>query len=86
MLALLQDLLKKCQQCMVIIVQAKECQALEALKNASMLLEQIESEKSREEKKKEAAARKREKKKQKRKEKQAEITEKVNCVRDRKPG
>lgn len=49
---------------MGIIVQAKEHQAREALKNASILLEQIESEKSREEKRKEAAARKREKKKQ----------------------
>ena len=59
-----QELLKKCQQCMGIIVQAKEQQAREALKNASILLEQIESEKSREERRKEAAARKREKKKQ----------------------
>lgn len=49
---------------MGIIVQAKEQQAREALKNASILLEQIESEKSREERRKEAAARKREKKKQ----------------------
>lgn len=49
---------------MEIIVQAKEAQAKEAQKNAEFLLEQIESEKSREEKKKEAAARRREKKKQ----------------------
>lgn len=49
---------------MELIVQAKEAQAKEAQKVADFLLEQIESEKSREEKKKEAAARKREKKKQ----------------------
>ena len=49
---------------MGIIVQVKEHQAREALKNASILLDQIEEEESREKKRKEAAARKREKKKQ----------------------
>ncbi|XP_077999520.1 ankyrin repeat domain-containing protein 17-like isoform X2 [Glandiceps talaboti] len=65
------DLLKKCDQCMEIIVSAKDRQAAEANKNANILLEELESEKTREENKKAAAARKRERRKQKRKEKQS---------------
>ncbi|XP_066304894.1 ankyrin repeat domain-containing protein 17-like isoform X3 [Branchiostoma lanceolatum] len=64
------ELLKKCHQSMEIIVSAKDRQAAEANKNASILLEELDMEKTREEKKKEAAARRREKKRQKRKEKQ----------------
>ncbi len=66
----LQELLKKCHQCMEIIVSAKDRQAAEANKNASILLEELDQEKSREESKKLAAARKREKKRRKKKEKQ----------------
>ena len=65
-----QELLKKCHQCMEIIVAAKDRQAAEANKNASILLEELESEKSREESRKAAAAKRREKKKKKKKEKQ----------------
>ena len=72
----LQELLKKCQQCMDIIVSAKDRQAAEANKNASILLEELDMERSREESKKAALARKREKKKQKRKEKQEKEKEK----------
>lgn len=49
---------------MTIIRDAKEHQNTEAMKNASILLREVEFEKCREEKRKEAAARKREKKKQ----------------------
>ena len=66
----LQELLKKCNQCMDIIVSAKDRQAAEANKNASILLEQIDQERSREESKRAAAARKREKRRKKKKEKQ----------------
>uniref|UniRef100_A0ABM0GZC7 Ankyrin repeat domain-containing protein 17-like n=1 Tax=Saccoglossus kowalevskii TaxID=10224 RepID=A0ABM0GZC7_SACKO len=64
------ELMKKCDQCMEIIVSAKDRQAAEANKNASILLKELESEKTREENKKAAAARKRERRKQKRKGKQ----------------
>ncbi|XP_048578543.1 ankyrin repeat and KH domain-containing protein 1 isoform X2 [Nematostella vectensis] len=63
------DLLKRCHQCMEIIVTAKDRQAAEANKNASILLEEIDLEKEREELKKAAAARRRDKKKQKKKKK-----------------
>ncbi|XP_022091038.1 ankyrin repeat and KH domain-containing protein mask-like isoform X2 [Acanthaster planci] len=64
------ELLKKCHQCMEIIVAAKDRQAAEANKNATNLLEELESEKSREESRKAQAAKRREKKKKKRREKQ----------------
>ena len=61
---------------MEIIVSAKDRQAAEANKYASILLEEIDLEKEREELKKAAAARKRDKKKQKKKKKlQAEKEE-----------
>ena len=41
------ELLKKCHQCMEIIVAAKDRQAAEANKNANNLLEELESEKVR---------------------------------------
>ena len=66
----LQELLKKCHQCMEIIVSAKDRQAAEANRHASILLEQLDREKSLEESKKAAAARKREKRRRKKKEKQ----------------
>ncbi len=64
------DLLKRCQQCMEIIISAKERQAAEANKNAEFLLEEIESERNREESRRVKAAKKREKKRQKKREKQ----------------
>ncbi|XP_064628158.1 ankyrin repeat domain-containing protein 17-like isoform X2 [Lineus longissimus] len=70
------ELLKKCRQCMDIIVSAKDRQAAEANKNATILLEELDLEKSREESKKAALARKREKKKKKKKEKQEKEREK----------
>ncbi len=63
------ELLKRAQQCMDYIKQAKDKQALEASKNANILLEELELEKSREESKKLAAAKRREKKKKKKQEK-----------------
>lgn len=57
------DLVKRCQQCMEVIVQAKDKQAQEANRNASLLLKEIDAEKSREQSKKAAAQRKREKRK-----------------------
>jgi len=51
------------------VKQAKDKQALEANKNASILLEELDLERSREESKRQAAARRREKKKKKKQEK-----------------
>merc|ERR1712019_91 len=59
------DMIKKTHQCLEIIRVAKERQASEANKAASILLEELEQEKTREESKKAAAARKKEKKKRK---------------------
>lgn len=67
-----QELLKKCHQCMETIVKAKDQQAAEANKNASILLKELDLEKSREESKKQALAAKREKRKEKRKKKKEE--------------
>ena len=39
------ELLKKCQRCMEVIVDAKERQAAEANKNATILLQEIDQEK-----------------------------------------
>jgi len=64
------DQLKRCQQCMEVIITAKDRQAAEANKNAAFLLEEIESERNREESKRVKAAKKREKKRQKKREKQ----------------
>ena len=61
------ELAKKCQQCMEIIINAKEKQAQEANKIANSLLKEIDAEKVREKSKKAAAARKREKRKMKKK-------------------
>ncbi|XP_061191259.1 ankyrin repeat domain-containing protein 17-like isoform X1 [Saccostrea echinata] len=66
------ELQKKCQQCMEIIVSAKDRQAAEAFKNANILLEELDKERQHEENKKAAAAKKRERKKKKKKEKQQE--------------
>lgn len=42
---LLQELLKKCHQCMETIVKAKDHQAAEANKNACILLKELDLEK-----------------------------------------
>ena len=42
-----QDLLKKCHRCMEVIIDAKERQAAEANKNATILLQEIDLEKVR---------------------------------------
>lgn len=44
-LFILQDLIKKCQRCMEVVIHAKDRQAAEANKNASILLQQIDLEK-----------------------------------------
>ncbi|KAL3278379.1 hypothetical protein HHI36_013707 [Cryptolaemus montrouzieri] len=66
------DLLEKCQECVKIIRAAKETQAAKANKNASILLEELDKERTREESKKLAAARRRERKKKKKLEKKEE--------------
>ena len=40
-----QESLKKCQRCMEVIIDAKERQAAEANKNATILLQEIDQEK-----------------------------------------
>ncbi|KAF5307348.1 hypothetical protein FQR65_LT07065 [Abscondita terminalis] len=66
------ELLEKCQECVKIIRAAKETQAKKANENASILLEELDKERSREESKKAAAARRRERKKKKKIEKREE--------------
>ncbi|KAL7286755.1 hypothetical protein TKK_0018900 [Trichogramma kaykai] len=66
------ELLGKCHDCVKIIRAAKETQAAKANKNATILLEELDMEKTREESKKAAAARKRERKKKKKLEKNIE--------------
>ncbi|KAL5283184.1 ANKRD17 family protein [Megaselia abdita] len=66
------DLLEKLYDCIKIIRHAKEEQAIEANKNASILLEILDREKNREESRKAAAARRRERKKKKKLEKKEE--------------
>ncbi|XP_064457287.1 ankyrin repeat domain-containing protein 17-like isoform X2 [Ornithodoros turicata] len=67
------DLLRKCHQCTEVIHAAKERQAAEANKCASILLEELDQERSREESRKAAAARRRERKRRRKKEKQEQI-------------
>ncbi|KAK7797973.1 hypothetical protein U0070_022331 [Myodes glareolus] len=72
------ELLKKCHQCVETIVKAKDQQAAEANKNASILLKELDLEKTYynakhlEESRKQALAAKREKRKEKRKKKKEE--------------
>ena len=68
------DNAKKCVQAMEVIRVAKDRQAAEAAKNASILLEELDRESKMEQSKKEAAARKREKKKRKKLEKMGRRT------------
>ncbi|XP_053098830.1 ankyrin repeat and KH domain-containing protein 1 isoform X8 [Hemicordylus capensis] len=79
------DLLKKCHQCVETIVKAKDQQAAEANKNASILLKELDLEKSREESRKQALAAKREKRKEKRKKKKEEQKRKQEEDEDNKP-
>merc|ERR1711879_622571 len=65
------DMIKKTHQCLEIIRVAKERQASEANRAASILLEELEQEKTREESKKAAAARKREEEEKKKEERKA---------------
>lgn len=66
------ELMTKCTNCMEVIRAAKEKQALEANKNASILLEELEKERNKEESKKAAASRRRLKKKAKKYERRVE--------------
>lgn len=66
------ELSEKCFDCMMIIRAAKEAQAVKANKNASILLEELDMERTREESRKAAAARRRERKKKKKMEKKEE--------------
>lgn len=66
------ELLEKCHECVRIIRAAKDLQSAKANKNATILLEELDMEKTREESKKAAAARKRERKKKKKLEKKEE--------------
>lgn len=66
------DLIDKCKECVKTIRAAKEAQAVKANKNASILLEELDMEKTREESRKAAAARRRERKKKKKLEKKEE--------------
>lgn len=66
------DLSEKCKECVKTIRAAKEAQAVKANKNASILLEELDMEKTREETRKAAAARRRERKKKKKMEKKEE--------------
>ncbi|XP_071573914.1 ankyrin repeat and KH domain-containing protein 1 isoform X4 [Temnothorax nylanderi] len=66
------ELSEKCHECVKVIRAAKETQAAKANKNATILLEELDMEKTREESKKAAAARRRERKKKKKLEKKEE--------------
>ncbi|KAL0098999.1 hypothetical protein PUN28_020206 [Cardiocondyla obscurior] len=74
-------LLEKCQECVKVIRAAKETQAVKANKNATILLEELDMEKTRESKKA-AAARRREKKKKKKLEKKEEKHEECDRADD----
>ncbi|VVD06099.1 unnamed protein product, partial [Leptidea sinapis] len=63
------EVLEKCQECVRVIRAAKETQAARANQNATILLEELESERCREETRRQAAARRRERKKKKKMEK-----------------
>ncbi|XP_022247672.1 ankyrin repeat domain-containing protein 17-like isoform X2 [Limulus polyphemus] len=67
------ELHKKCAQAMESIKTAKDRQEAEANKNATILLEELDKERSREESRKAAAARRREKKRKKKKERQEQL-------------
>lgn len=66
------ELSEKCYDCMKFIRSAKEAQAVKANQNASILLKELDNERTREESRKAAAARRRERKKKKKLEKKEE--------------
>ncbi|KAL8603592.1 hypothetical protein ACOMHN_022544 [Nucella lapillus] len=68
------ELQKKCQQCMDIIVSAKDRQAAEANKNANSLLQEIDRERELDEQKRQIAARRRERRKERKKKGKLEKT------------
>ncbi|XP_034251058.1 ankyrin repeat domain-containing protein 17 isoform X2 [Thrips palmi] len=68
------ELLDKCQDCIKIIRAAKDQQAAKANKNASILLEELDQEKTREETKRLAAQRRRDRKKKKKQEKRKQLS------------
>ncbi|XP_040203748.1 ankyrin repeat domain-containing protein 17-like [Rana temporaria] len=74
------EMLKKCHLCMESIVQAKDRQAAEANKNASILLEELDLEKLREESIRLALAAKREKRKENRRKKKEEQRRKLQEI------
>ncbi|XP_044303193.1 ankyrin repeat domain-containing protein 17 isoform X5 [Varanus komodoensis] len=74
------EMLKKCHLCIESIVQAKDRQAAEANKNASILLEELDLEKLREESRRLALAAKREKRKEKRRKKKEEQRRKLEEI------
>ncbi|KAJ6660550.1 hypothetical protein lerEdw1_017547 [Lerista edwardsae] len=74
------EMLKKCHLCIESIVQAKDRQAAEANKNASILLEELDLEKLREESRRLALAAKREKRKEKRRKKKEEQRRKIEEI------
>lgn len=63
------EVLEKCQECVRAIREAKEAQAARANQNATILLEELDAERSREESRRLAAARRRHRKKKKKMEK-----------------
>lgn len=75
------DLSDKCKECVKTIRAAKEAQAVKANKNASILLEELDMEKTREESRKAAAARRRERKKKKKMEKKEEKRKQLETER-----
>lgn len=80
------DILDKCQECMKIIRAAKETQAAKANINASILLKELDMEKSREDARKAAAVKRREKKKRKKQEKREAHRKLTGDQDDAKPG
>nr|XP_056713374.1 ankyrin repeat domain-containing protein 17 [Euleptes europaea] len=74
------EMLKKCHLCIESIVQAKDRQAAEANKNASILLEELDLEKLREESRRLALATKREKRREKRRKKKEEQRRKLEEI------
>jgi ankyrin repeat domain-containing protein 17 len=79
------EVVEKCQECVKIIRAAKETQAAKANINASILLKELDMEKSREDARKAAAAKRRERKKRRKQEKK-EAQRKLNGEDDKNNG
>ncbi|XP_062555858.1 ankyrin repeat and KH domain-containing protein mask-like isoform X3 [Armigeres subalbatus] len=78
------ELLEKCHDCVKVIRAAKEQQAIKASHNASILLQELELEHTREESRKAAAAKRRERKKRRKAEKREQQRKLVEG--DKQPG